>query len=78
MAGENKLSPTTLENLSYKQPGWNYILDRNMQIINFYLSALDNLLDVDTTGIRNGAVLGWNTTTTKWNPMYATTTTTAA
>jgi hypothetical protein len=49
-----------------------------MQIINFYLSALDNLLDVDTTGIRNGAVLGWNTTTTKWNPMYATTTTTAA
>jgi hypothetical protein len=76
MAGEDKLTPTNLERLTYKQPGWNYILDRNMEIINFHLTAIGNLLDVDTTGIRHNAVLGWKTTTSKWQPMYATTTTT--
>jgi hypothetical protein len=75
MAGEDKLTPTNLERLTYKQPGWNYILDRNMEIINFHLTAIGNLLDVDTTGIRHNSVLGWKTTASKWQPMYAITTT---
>jgi hypothetical protein len=75
MAGEDKLTPTNLERLTYKQPGWNYILDRNMEVINFHLTAIGNLLDVDTTGIRHNSVLGWKTTASKWQPMYAITTT---
>ena len=76
MAGEDKLLPSGLEKLTYKQQGWNYILDRNMDIINHCVSKTENLLDVDVTGIRHNAVLGWNTTNSKWQPMYATTTTT--
>jgi hypothetical protein len=72
MAGEDKLTPTDLERLTYKQTGWNYILDRNMEIINYHLTAISNLLDVDTSNITNGAVLGWNAAAAKWKPMDAT------
>jgi len=70
MAGEDKLSPTGLEKITYKQIGWNYILDRNFDIINNTLSKVGNLFDVDMTKVKNGVTIGWNATTSKWEPMY--------
>lgn len=79
MAGEDKLSPSGLEKITYKQPGWNHVMNRDFGIINYRLQKVGRLLDVDlAVPPVNGSVLGWNATASKWQPMspLATTTTT--
>ena len=55
------LSPSNLETLDYATPGWSFIFDKNFELLAQTLLKINNLQDVNTTGITNGAVLTWDT-----------------
>jgi hypothetical protein len=70
MAGEDKLSPSGLERITYQQPGWHHVVNRNFGLINYRLQKVERLLDVNTTsGLQDGSVLGWNASAQQWRPM---------
>jgi hypothetical protein len=42
----SKLNPTQLELHAYNQPNWHKIVDRNFEIVNWYLQKLERMTDV--------------------------------
>lgn len=70
MAGEDKLSPSGLERITYKQPGWQYVVNKDFEIINTALQQVGRLVDVDVSAnLANGSVLGWKASASKWMPL---------
>ena len=70
MAGEDKLSPSGLERITYQQQHWHSVVNRNADVIDYRLQKLERLLDVDTSaGLADGCVLGWHAVSSRWKPM---------
>ena len=46
-----------LETLDYDSPNWNFIYNRNMELLDAELLKLNALQDVDVTSLQNGNVL---------------------
>ena len=62
----------TESGLRYSDPGyadWNTnVLIYNLTRLNNTLLKLSSLLDVDVTGLANGDILVYNSTSEKWEP----------
>lgn len=62
------LSPSGLETLDYASPAWNYIADKNFELLAQKLLKLNELQGVLTTGLAAGAVLVWDGSS--WVPRF--------
>jgi hypothetical protein len=60
------LSPSGLETDTYEQQGWHSIYNANVDRLNRLLLKVNSLLDVDTKHLKDGAILTWNATDSKW------------
>lgn len=60
------LSPSGLETFDYGTPGWQFIYNRNMDLLENLLLKLSALGDVDVTGIQDGETIQYNSSTLKW------------
>lgn len=60
------LSPSGLETDTYECSGWHQIFNKDMDMINRLYSMLQNLLDVDTDNLQDGAILTWDASANKW------------
>lgn len=60
------LSPSNLETDTYNKRGWNYIYNRNIDRLNRVLLKLQALGDVDTHNLRDGGILTWSASASKW------------
>jgi hypothetical protein len=56
------LSPTYLETMTYGQPNWHSILNKNFQIVNWYLTKLERMQDVSATIKEDNCTLAYNST----------------
>lgn len=63
------LTDTDLETADYKQPGWVAVYNKDIDLLNARLLKIQSLLDVDTTGLQDGAVLVWNSAQSRWVPI---------
>lgn len=59
------LSPSNLETLDYNQSGWNFIHDKNIELLATLLLQVRYLQDVDITNLVNGSVLVWDAAQSK-------------
>lgn len=55
-----------LETADYGMPMWNYIYSQNMKELNETLLKIQNLLDVNSDNLLDGAVLFWFAGRSKW------------
>lgn len=62
------LSPTGLETDTYDMTGWNYIWNKNVDMLNRALLKINALQDVDITNLQHGAMLTWDDANSKWVP----------
>jgi len=56
-----------LETITYGQPGWNFLFNRNFELLNNKLLKFSALLDFLGTPT-NGQVPVWDSTASKWKP----------
>lgn len=63
------LNPSKLETADYGQPQWVAIYNKNVERLNALLLKINALLDVDTTYLKDDAVLQWDATDQKWYPV---------
>lgn len=76
-----KKSPSELKKLSFNQQQWNKVMEDNNRLLNDTLLYLENLQDVDLSGIGSYNILKYNSTSEKFEPaayaeVFTTTTTT--
>lgn len=60
------LTATKLETADYGTPEWVAIYNANIYKLNELLLKINALIDVDTDGLIDGAVLRWNASASKW------------
>jgi len=60
------LTATKLETQDYGTPEWVAIYNANIYKLNGLLLKINALVDVNTDGLIDGAVLRWNVSTNKW------------
>ena len=64
------LTDSGLETVTYSQPLWQMIMNKNFQMLNNTLLKINALLDVDTQNLHHGAFLKWSVSTGKWEVHY--------
>lgn len=62
------LSPSGLETFDYGTPGWNFIYNRNMDLLENDLLKLKALQDVDLNSIEDQKPFRYNASTQTWEP----------
>ena len=67
------LSPSLLETLDYNASGWNFIFDKDFELLAKRLLKISALQDVDLTGLITNSILVWSSTSAKWKPRIWTT-----
>ena len=60
------LTDTNLETHDYAVPGWVHIYNKNIELLNYRLLKIQELLDVDTTGLKDKSILVWHSGMGKW------------
>lgn len=60
------LTETQLETHTYNVPGWVYVYNKNIDLLNYHLLKVQSLLDVKTNNLEDKSILVWNDTTSKW------------
>jgi len=60
------LAATKLETQDYGTPEWVAIYNANIYKLNGLLLKINALIDVNTDGLIDGAVLRWNVSANKW------------
>ena len=64
------LSPTNLETDTYDQPGWVYLYNKNIDLLNRVLLKIQGLVDVDVSQLPDNGVLTWDASASKWKVKY--------
>lgn len=59
-------SDTKLETFDYNVPGWVYVYNKNIDLLNYALLKVNALLDVKTDNLEDKSILVWNASTSKW------------
>lgn len=57
-----------LETDDYGMSGWIYIINNNIDKLNYALLKIQALQDIDTTYLQHGAMLTWDAVEEKWIP----------
>lgn len=57
---------TKLEYHDYNVPGWVYVYNKNIDLLNYSLLKIQSLLDVNTDNLEDKSILVWNASTSKW------------
>ena len=64
------LSPSGLETMDYRLPGWNFIFNKDFEMLAKQLLYFNHLLDVNMpsnhTKIHTGAIPVWDSVSQKW------------
>jgi len=64
------LSPSGLETIDYRLPGWNFIFNKDFEMLAKQLLYVNHLLDVNVPSnhlkIHAGAILVWDTASSKF------------
>lgn len=55
-----------LETADYGMPLWNYIYSQNMKLLNETLLKIQNLMDVNSDSLPDGAIIFWDSGRSKW------------
>jgi len=58
-----------LEEIDYGTWFWIHIYNKSVDRLNAVLLKIDGLLDVDTTGLKDGDLLRWVASEGKWRPV---------
>jgi hypothetical protein len=60
------LSPSNLETASYNQPEWVFIYNACIDRLNTLLLRFQALQDVSISSLKDGTILVWDATRSKW------------
>jgi hypothetical protein len=55
-----------LETMDYGEPLWNYIYNKNMEILDKELLKLSTIAEIDVSTLQDGDTIVWDSTASKW------------